>query len=122
FLASWRTDAAANPGHVARMYLVIVVQNGPGPEVCRQLILGQADALSLEVPRVFYAILANVYRRVSKGSRQEYRYGDIWAVPAGQADKVAGKRELGDVEVHAAHRTEEHLLGTHQHEYRADAV
>ena len=57
-----------------------------------------------------------------EGTCQKNRHGDIRALAFGVLDQVAGKRELGDIEVPAAHGPKEHLFGIQQHVHRVASI
>jgi hypothetical protein len=87
-----------------------------------ELVLGQADALALEVLRLADAVLAHVERGVAEGAREEDRDRHIGAVAARRLHAIAREGQLGDIELLAAHGAKEHLLRVEVHVHRIDAV
>src|SRR5262249_3636543 len=68
------------------------------------------------------AVLAHVDRIVTECPRHERRYSDVGAIAFGGLHREARHRQLADVEIHAAERTEEDFLGWQVHEHGTDAV
>jgi hypothetical protein len=112
-----RTQVTSSGAHA-----IVVLQDRASPDVGGELVFGKADALALQVLGLLDAVLAHVDRRVAEGSRQEHRHGDVRALAARVLDQVARQRQFGDVEVHASHGPEEHLLGVQEHVDRIHAV
>ncbi|MNL61035.1 hypothetical protein D3C87_1849060 [compost metagenome] len=66
--ASRLVDPSTYPGDIFWPHPMIVLQDGPSPDVCGELVLGQADAFALEIFGAPDAIFAHVKRCVSEGA------------------------------------------------------
>jgi hypothetical protein len=101
---------------------MIVGQQRARPDVGRQLVLGHADALALQVFGPVDAVLAHVDAGVAEGAAQEHRHRDVGGLVAAGLHQVAAEGQLADVELDAAKGAEEGLLGRQRHAHRVDAV
>src|SRR5581483_3285660 len=103
--------AAGQPVQVGRAHPVIVLQDAAQPDRRRHLVLGDADALALQVLRALDAGRhVDVRGRVPKGARGEDRNGDEGEVAARPAGHVAAERHLGHVELLVDEHAPEDLL------------
>ena len=101
----------------------MLFQNTAHPDVGRQLVFRNANALALEVlGAVDTAIRADIDRGMPKSAAEEHGHGHIMRVSACDRNRIRGQRELGDIESLVPERTEEHLFRREQHWHGVNAV
>src|SRR5437899_1953655 len=80
-------------------------------DVCRELILGNADALALQIRGSADATVgADINRGMAKGARGKYRRADVGAFTCRGLDGEGTKGKLAHVEFGVAKGPEENLL------------
>src|SRR4029453_13286803 len=67
-------EPAADPMHVGRLHVEIVLEQGPRPNVGGEVIFGDTDPLALEVGRSLDAVGAHIDGGVAERSRQKGWY------------------------------------------------
>ncbi len=115
--------AALHPPDVRRVDAVVVEQDGPGPDIGGELVLGDADPAALQVLGAFDPLVgADVDGGVAEGPRREHRHAHIGAVARGGPEHEGGQGQFADVEGLLAEGAEEHLLRLQMHEHRRAPV
>lgn len=114
---------ASHPDDVRRLHAVIFFEDGASPDTCGQLVLGDADAPSLQVGGAVDALVrADVNGSVAECAGREDRNADIGIVSPRGLDGKAAQGKLADIEICIAEGTEENLFGFQSQIDRIDAI
>jgi hypothetical protein len=101
---------------------MILCQQGAGPNICSELVLGNADLAVLKVVRRLYPVLANINRGVTKRAGHKGWHSDVGRRARCRQDGEARERQLADIEFGMTECPEEDLFRAQRHDYGGDTI